>query len=97
MTRAARRVAAGLLAGVAAAGALPAQARDSLPERPRELRIFLDCQTRSCDSTHIRNEVRFVNWMRDRTDSDVYVLVTSQSTGGGGERYRITLAGAGRS
>lgn len=55
--------------------------------------VFLDCQARSCDSSHIRNEVRFVNWVRDRTDADVYVLVTSQSTGGGGSSYRVTLAG----
>ena len=58
--------------------------------------VFLDCQARGCQSTHIRNEVRFVNWVRDRTDADVYVLVTSQSTGGGGSSYRITMAGRDR-
>ena len=58
--------------------------------------VFLDCQARACDSTHIRNEVRFVNWVRDRTDADVYVLATSQSTGGGGASYRITMAGSER-
>ncbi|MGH7465441.1 MAG: hypothetical protein ACREK1_09715, partial [Longimicrobiales bacterium] len=46
--------------------------------------VFLDCQARACDSAHIRNEIRFVDWMRDRADADVYVLITSESTGGGG-------------
>src|SRR5690606_6128926 len=49
--------------------------------------VFLDCEADSCDGTHIRNEIRFVDWMRDRTDADVHVLLTSQSTGGGGESY----------
>src|SRR5690606_21410457 len=58
--------------------------------------VFLDCQTHGCDNTHIRNEIRFVNWMRDRVDADVHVMVTSQSTGGGGSRYIVSMTGTRR-
>lgn len=77
-----------------AATAIPAAAQSPAEEPPPA--VFLDCKTRNCESTHIRNEVRFVNWVRDRTDADVYVLVTSQSTGGGGSSFLITMAGRNR-
>jgi hypothetical protein len=77
-----------------AATPLSAAAQSPVEEPPPA--VFLDCQAHACESEHIRNEVRFVNWVRDRADADVYVLVTSQSTGGGGSRYRITMAGRDR-
>jgi len=83
-----------VIALLAAVTAVPAAAQSEPGREPPA--VFLDCQARSCDNTHIRNEVRFVNWMRDRTDADVYVLVTSQSTGGGGSSYLVTMSGQGR-
>lgn len=57
------------------------------------LRVFLDCSGGGggfgdfggCDSEEFRTEIRFVDWVRDRTAADVHVLVTSQSTGSGTE------------
>ncbi len=34
---------------------------------------------------HIRREIPYVNWVRDREDADVHILATAQSTGGGRE------------
>lgn len=53
--------------------------QDSLPQTA--LRVFLDC--RFCDDDHIRQEVAFINYVRDRRDAQVHVLGTSQETGGG--------------
>ena len=47
------------------------------------IKVFLDCNF--CDFDHFRREVTFVNYMRDRRDAQVHVLVTRQSTGGGRE------------
>ena len=47
------------------------------------LRVFLDCGW-YCDFDHLRTEITFVNWVRDRADAQVHVLVTQQTTGGGG-------------
>jgi len=56
--------------------------------------VFLDCQTWvGCDLDHARREIPFVNWMRDRRDADVHVLVTSQGTGGGGYETTLTFIG----
>ena len=57
--------------------------------------VFLDCNAHGCDSEHMRNEIGFVNWVRDRTASDVHLLVTSQSTGGGGQQYLLSFVGNG--
>lgn len=63
-------------------------------DRPEALNVFLDCQTFFCDFDHFRREITFVNWMRNREDADVHVLVTAQRTGGGG--WEFTLAFIGR-
>ncbi|MEX1182086.1 MAG: hypothetical protein WEF86_02550 [Gemmatimonadota bacterium] len=55
--------------------------------------VFLDCQARGCDSQHFRNEIRFVNWVRDRTVADVHLLITSQDAAGGGEVYELSFIG----
>ena len=56
------------------------------------LRVFLDCQ-RYCDFDHLRTEITFVNWVRDRADAQVHVLVTRQTTGGGGGAFTFAFIG----
>src|SRR5690606_8968698 len=52
-------------------------------ERPERLAVFLDCGF--CDERFIRQEMTYVDYVRDRVVADVHVLVTRQNTGGGGE------------
>ncbi|MGD2218384.1 MAG: hypothetical protein PVJ64_16630 [Gemmatimonadales bacterium] len=59
------------------------------------LSVFLDCNARNCDFDHFRREITWVNWVRDRLDSDVHLLVTSQRTGGGGQHYTLDYLGQG--
>ncbi len=56
------------------------------------LRVFLDCQF-FCDFDHLRREITYVNWVRDRQDAQVHVLVTTQQTGGGGTEYTFAFIG----
>ncbi len=56
---------------------------------------FVDCNTRGCDSDYFQTEVAFVQHVRDRTAADLYVLVTSESTGGGGSLYTLFFEGQG--
>jgi hypothetical protein len=56
------------------------------------LRVFLDCEY-ECDLDFLRTEITFVNWVRDRFDGQVLVLVASQSTGGRGTDYTLTFIG----
>lgn len=62
----------------------PAQAA----EAPR---LFLDCDL--CDLAYIRQEVVFVNHVRDREVADVHVLITYQATGSGGRLYTLDFIG----
>ena len=53
------------------------------PPEPQtqSLRVFLDCNR--CDFDFMRREITFVNYVRDRRDAQVHVLVTDQSSGAG--------------
>lgn len=54
-------------------------------------KIFIDCGM--CDIDYIRTEITFVNYVRDRKEADIHVLVTSLPTGGGGREYTIAFIG----
>ena len=55
------------------------------------VRIYLDCP--SCDEQFIRKELTFVNFVRDRNESQVHIFVTKQTTGSGGVEYVINFIG----
>jgi hypothetical protein len=54
-------------------------------------KVFVDCT--NCDMDYIRTEITFVNYVRDRKDAQVHVLITTQSTGSGGTEYTLTFSG----
>ena len=53
--------------------------------------VFLDCQ--GCDFDYLRTELPFVNYVRDRRDAQVHVLITREQTGGGGRAITIDFVG----
>ncbi|MCX6571932.1 MAG: hypothetical protein NT006_11040 [Candidatus Aminicenantes bacterium] len=55
------------------------------------VKVYLDCG--SCDLEYIKTEITFVNYVRDRLEAQVHVLVTTQATGGGGIEYTLTFMG----
>lgn len=63
-------------------------------EPPPPLRLFLDCW--ECDTEFLRQNLRFVDYVRDRVGADLHVLVTTQSTGSGGTSWTLRLIGLGR-
>ena len=58
------------------------------------LRLYLDCDW-GCDFTFLRSQVTYVNWVRDRRDAEVHILVTIQS-GGNSREYTFNFIGLGR-
>src|SRR5687767_6176260 len=58
------------------------------------IRVFLDCDR--CDGEYLRQNVGFIDYVRDRTDADFHVLVTTQGTGGGGTAWVVRFIGLGR-
>lgn len=57
------------------------------------LRAYLDCQEMGCDRDFLVTEMKWVNWMRERLDADLHLLVTSEATGSGGRRYTVVAIG----
>jgi len=56
--------------------------------------VFVDCH--ECDTEYLRQNVQFVDYVRDRTVADLHLLVTTQSTGGGGMSWTVKFIGLGR-
>lgn len=70
----------------------PVAAQSAASAPLQTLNVFLDCNF-YCDLDFVRTEVTYVNWVRDREAADVHVLVTGQSTGGGGTEHTLTFLG----
>lgn len=58
-------------------------------------KIFIDCQTR-CFYSYLKQELTYVNHMLDRQTADVFIQITSQDTGSGGDQYQVELIGKDR-
>ncbi len=57
------------------------------------IKIYINCLSTSCDLDYIRSEITFVNYVIDRKDADVHIMITRQSTGSGGREYTLTYIG----
>lgn len=64
-------------------------------EEGDRVRVFLDCQA-PCFDEHLRREIGFVDYVRDRQDAGVHVLVTRERAGAAGWAYGIEFLGRGR-
>jgi hypothetical protein len=62
--------------------------------RKSAVKIFIDCE--SCDMNYTRQQIPYVNYVRDVKEAQVYVLVTTQDAGSGGTQYTITFQGQNR-
>lgn len=83
----------------ARAPAIAQTAGTSDPQKPdtsAALRVYLDCQPYLCDFDYFRTALASVNWVRDRMEADVQILVSTQRTGSGGTEWTLTLIGRAR-
>jgi len=61
---------------------------DVLKDAPK---LFLD--THRIDMDYVRRKVTFVNYVNERKQADIYVLVTTKKTGSKGREYTLTFLG----
>ena len=70
-------------------------AQEDMParENTREdaVKVFIDCG--SCDMSFTRQEIPWINYVRDVREAQVYVLVTRQNSGNGGDLYTYIFNG----
>lgn len=74
-----------------ATGAPPAAVTAATPAIPDVLRVFLDCA--QCDFNNLRQDITFVNYVRDKGDADVHVLISTRNTASGGREYTFDFIG----
>jgi hypothetical protein len=76
--------------------AAPPQTPPQAPAAPSTdlLRVFVDCD--ECDAEYLRQNVEFVDYVRDRAVADLHVLVTTQGTAGGGRSWTVKFIGLNR-
>lgn len=55
------------------------------------LKIYLDCQ--NCDSDYYKQEVDYVEFVRDRKFADVHIFFTTQNNATNGNKYSIEFTG----
>jgi hypothetical protein len=66
------------------------QVSDTL-ERKQAPKVFLICD--DCDQQFLRNEITFLNFVRDRRLADIIILVRSINAGNGGTEYSLEFSG----
>ncbi len=59
--------------------------------RRSTIKVFLDC--RRCDMNYIREEIPYINYVRDVGEAQVYILITDQNSGSGGNQYTFKYQG----
>lgn len=61
-----------------------------------KVKVFIDCSQTYigfCNSDYIRSEINMVDFVRDRRDAHVHVLVTAQNSTTGGTRAQLNFIG----
>ena len=83
----------GLLLNPLEAAAEKAAQNTGSPSGAR-LRVFLDCG--DCCEAYLRDEITWVDFVRQPQDADVHVLSSDRETGGGGRELVLRFVGRGR-
>jgi hypothetical protein len=68
-----------------------ADSSDTTNLRKYAPRVFLDCVF--CDKKYLKTEITFVNYVRERKEAQVHILVRSEPTGSGGTKYTVCFMG----
>lgn len=81
------------LTSEAATAAAQESERTEFGQASSRLRVFLDC---NCFAEFLRDEIRWVDFVRQAQDADVHLLSSEQGTGGGGRELVLRFVGQGR-
>src|SRR5688500_9811250 len=63
------------------------------PDAAARLRVYLECD---CFQEYLRDELGWVDFVRQPQDADVHILSSSRETGGGGRELVLRFVGRGR-
>ncbi len=90
--------AAGIRLLIPAMFALPVMLRAETPAdtcwRNLAPKLYIQDETWA-DVDYIKSEITFVNYVRDRTEADIHLTITNQTTAGGDKEYSLAFLGLG--
>ncbi|MDD3625823.1 MAG: hypothetical protein PHV06_00750 [bacterium] len=55
-------------------------------------KIYIDSHV-SIDTTYIKSQITFLNYVIEKNEADIHLLITSQNTGSGGQEYSLQFIG----
>ena len=64
----------------------------NIPVNKDEIRVSVNCNA-WCDMSFIKTEINYVDFVPDRFSANVYIMITSQSTGSGGDELKLFFDG----
>lgn len=67
---------------------IPAAKADSY-----RLKLYVACGEANCDFNYIRQQIPVTNFVRDRRESDIHILISAHSSANGGEKYDVLFFG----
>lgn len=56
------------------------------------INVYLDCR-RACNERFVKDQIKYVNYVRNIEDSDVHLLITRDRVNSGGDRYTLQFIG----
>ena len=66
----------------------------STAQNKEKVTVYLDCNREwLCDFNYVRQEIKMVDFVRDRFLAGVHVLVNTQFSSGGGEQNQLSFIG----
>ena len=64
---------------------------DTVASREDAVRVFIDCSR--CDMNYVREEIPYINYVRDIREAQVYIRESSETAGSGGRKYTYLFIG----
>lgn len=68
-----------------------AQAGDEEAYSPKMTTLYVDCG--SCDMNYMREQIPYVDYVRDQTLAQIHLLIIAQSSASGGRNYELSFIG----
>ncbi len=56
-------------------------------------KLFINCANWGCYEDYVKTELSFFNYVRDRFEADIQMLIINQQNGAGGMQYTLTFLG----
>jgi len=62
-------------------------------QKQNKIKIFYDCQANYCEETYLKQNLKGVEFVRDRNFADTHIIVLSEQNGSGGQKVHLKFSG----